>query len=195
MSRMHIVGGEWKGRAIESPDGRGVARPTTERTREAIASMVLSAFALDLSDVTVLDAFAGSGAIGLELLSRGAKSCTFVDRDRQMAARVRRNVQTLGASDRSHVLVGDAQKLVERGVAGAPFSLVVLDPPYAMEASWVAQLVERLFASGQLVPGAYVLYERAEKAAALSLSCATVIKEKTRGITGVTLYRMEDALE
>ena len=79
---MRIVGGKWRGHPLEAPEGRDVTRPTTDRTRESIASMVLSAFGLDLSDVSLLDAFAGSGAIGLELLSRGAASATFVDRDR-----------------------------------------------------------------------------------------------------------------
>ena len=69
---MRIVGGKWRGRQIEAPDGRDVTRPTTDRTREQIASMILSAAGLDLSGTSVLDAFAGSGAMGLELLSRGA---------------------------------------------------------------------------------------------------------------------------
>ena len=80
---MRIVGGIWRGRALAAPEGRDVTRPTTDRTREQMASMVLSAFDLDLSDVRILDAFAGSGAIGLELLSRGAAHCTFVDADRK----------------------------------------------------------------------------------------------------------------
>ena len=68
---MRIVGGKWRGRRIEAPEGRGVTRPTTDRMRESIASMILSARGLDLSGESVLDAFAGSGAMGLELLSRG----------------------------------------------------------------------------------------------------------------------------
>ena len=71
---MRIVGGKWKGRSIEAPQGRDVTRPTTDRAREQIASMVLSARGLDLSGDLVLDAFAGSGAMGLELFSRGCHS-------------------------------------------------------------------------------------------------------------------------
>ena len=67
---MRIVGGKWKGRAIEAPDGKGTTRPTTDRTREAIASSILASRGLDLSESRVLDAFAGSGAMGFELLSR-----------------------------------------------------------------------------------------------------------------------------
>ena len=67
---MRIIGGEWRGRKIEEPRGRDVTRPTTDRVREACASMVMSAFDFDLDEVRVLDAFGGSGALGLEMLSR-----------------------------------------------------------------------------------------------------------------------------
>lgn len=122
---MRIVGGMWRGRPLEAPDGRDVTRPTTDRTREQMASMVLSAFDLDLSDVRILDAFAGSGAIGLELLSRGAAHCTFVDADRKAVARIKRNVSSLGASRAQYdVMGGDVAKLVSRGrLPAAPFSL------------------------------------------------------------------------
>ena len=73
---MRIIGGEWRGRKIEEPRGRDVTRPTTDRVREACASMVMSAFDFDLEEVRVLDAFGGSGALGLEMLSRGARSLT-----------------------------------------------------------------------------------------------------------------------
>ena len=108
---MRIVGGKWRGRRIEAPEGRGVTRPTTDRMRESIASMILSARGLDLSGESVLDAFAGSGAMGLELLSRGAAHATFVDRDRGAVARLRRSAQTLGAqSSELHALAGDVER-------------------------------------------------------------------------------------
>ena len=69
---MRIVGGKWRGLSVEAPEGRGTTRPTTDRNRERFASMILSAAGLDLSGVEVLDAFAGSGAMGFELVSRGA---------------------------------------------------------------------------------------------------------------------------
>ena len=79
---MRIVGGKWRGRSIQPPKGYALTRPTAERTREAIASSILAAFGLNLENASVLDAFAGSGAMGLELLSRGAAHATFVDQDR-----------------------------------------------------------------------------------------------------------------
>ena len=186
----------WRGRPIEAPDGRDVTRPTTDRTRESMASMVLSAFGLDLGGVSVLDAFGGSGAIGFELLSRGAAGCTFVDRDRGAVARIRRNARALGAGASARVLSGDVFKLAERGaIAGAPFSLLVLDPPYAVGAREVERLVEALNASGMLAGGAVVLYEHASKEPGILPAGASVIKEKSHGITTVQLLRMGDAHE
>ncbi|WP_077598736.1 RsmD family RNA methyltransferase [Olsenella urininfantis] len=189
---MRIVGGSWRGRAIEAPEGRDVTRPTTDRTREAMASMVLSAFGLDLSGVRILDAFAGSGAIGLELLSRGASSCCFVDRDRQSAGRVRRNARALGAEGLCSVLTGDVMRLAGGRLPGGPFSLVVLDPPYALGAGQVSALVETLASSGQLEPSALVLYEHDRKSPGLGLPAARLVKEKSRAATAVSLYRMGD---
>ena len=83
---MRVIGGRWRGRHLDAPEGRGVTRPTTDRVREAMASMVLAACGLSLTSVHVLDAFAGSGGLGIELLSRGAASATFVEMNRKSAA-------------------------------------------------------------------------------------------------------------
>ncbi|WP_246824708.1 16S rRNA (guanine(966)-N(2))-methyltransferase RsmD [Olsenella sp. HMSC062G07] len=193
MGRMRIVGGSWRGRALEAPEGRAT-RPTTDRLRESLASMVLAAFDLDLSDVRVLDAFAGSGALGLELLSRGAACCTFVERDRRVAQVVRRNCRELGAGSRARLVVGDVFAAAARGpLPGAPFSLVVLDPPYALAAERVATLVSDLRDASSLSAGALVLYERGKDAAGLALPGLTVVKHRERGITAVTLLEMGDA--
>ena len=188
---MRIVGGRWRGRALSAPEGRGT-RPTTDRTRESMASMVLSAIDLDLGEVRVLDAFAGSGAIGFELLSRGALSCTFVERDRRAAQAVKANAQALGAGRSALVQVGDVLALARRAsLPGGPFALVVLDPPYAMEAQVVSDLVRDLGEGGLLAPGALVLYERASNAPDLELEGATLVKAKSRGTTAVTLLRVD----
>ena len=188
---MRIVGGIWRGRPLNAPEGRGT-RPTTDRTRESIASMILSAFDLDLSEVDVLDAFAGSGAIGFELLSRGARSCTFVERDRRASAIVRDNAKSLGASPtQARVQVGDVCSLANRGaVQGGPFSLVALDPPYAMSARDVSKLVSDLRDNGQLTADAHILYEHASGADELEVAETHVVKSKSRGTTAVTLLQM-----
>ena len=191
---MRIVGGRWRGKPLVAPEGRGT-RPTTDRTRESMASMVLSAFDLDLTDVSVLDAFAGSGALGLEMLSRGALSCTFVERDRRAAEVVKRNIKSVGASSaEARLTVGDVFRLAERGtLAGGPFGLVLLDPPYATEASLVAQLVDDLARAGLLADDALVLYERASDAPGLDLVGATLVRTKSRGTTATDLMRLGES--
>lgn len=186
---MRVVGGKWGGVPLESPEGRGVTRPTTDRNREAMASMILSARGLNLEGSSVLDAFAGSGAMGIELLSRGAARCTFIDQNARAAARVRRNLAKVGAEkDAYAVLRGDACQLAERGrIAGAPFDVVFLDPPYALLAGVVSAMLEHLVAQGALRPGATVVYERSAQAPGLDVPGLTPVRTKRYGITCVDL--------
>ena len=189
---MRIVGGKWCGRRVEAPSGRDVTRPTTDRVRESMSSMVMSACGLDLSGVAVLDAFAGSGAIGLELLSRGAERATLVDTDRKTGALLRRNVESVGAGRQARVMTGDVFRLASRGrLAGAPFGIVALDPPYATEASRVSALVDDLMDAGLLTDGALVLYERASGRPCLEPTHPfEVVKQKRYGTTCVDLLRV-----
>ncbi len=187
---MRIVGGKWKGLAVEAPEGRGTTRPTTDRNRERIASMILSAAGLDLTGTRVLDAFAGSGAMGFELVSRGAASATFVDLDRRAVARIRRTAERSLRADASEwrALAGDACSLAEQGrIPGGPFGVVFLDPPYAVEASRVAALVRALAARGALERGAIVVYERSAKSPGIGGAGLELAKSKSQGITAVDL--------
>ena len=187
---MRIVGGKWKGLAVEAPEGRGTTRPTTDRNRERIASMILSAAGLDLTGTRVLDAFAGSGAMGFELVSRGAASATFVDLDRRAVARIRRTAELSLRADASEwrALAGDACSLAEQGrIPGGPFGVVFLDPPYAVEASRVAALVRALAARGALERGAIVVYERSAKSPGIEGAGLELAKSKSQGITAVDL--------
>ncbi len=119
---MRIIGGEWRGRKIEEPRGRDVTRPTTDRVREACASMVMSAFDFDLDEVRVLDAFGGSGALGIEMLSRGAHSLTTFEIDRNAARLITKNIESL-CRDRSRwrVVTGDVLASLARSRAGWSF--------------------------------------------------------------------------
>ncbi|MBR3157983.1 MAG: 16S rRNA (guanine(966)-N(2))-methyltransferase RsmD [Atopobiaceae bacterium] len=190
---MRIVGGTWRNRTIEAPAGRGT-RPTTDRMRETIASMILSAKGLDLSGTAVLDAFAGSGGVGLELLSRGAASCTFCERDRRAAALVRENCKRLGADSATwRVECGDVTKIVARGLWGAPFGLVFLDPPYAMDAEKVADLVRTLVRTGQLAPDCLVMYERSERGAKLPLEEARELRSRSMAASCIDLLEIGGA--
>lgn len=194
---MRIVGGRWKGRTLAAPAGRATTRPTADMTRERIASMALSAYGLDLSGVAVLDAFAGSGALGLELLSRGAASCTFIDRDRAAIAAVKRNIASLGVrATEVQVVRGDALASPSgRTWLFAPFSLVVLDPPYALSAGRVSSFAESLARDGLLADGARIIYEHASGSP--GLGGPHIIERRSRkcGIAEVSLYRMGDGDE
>ena len=120
---MRVVAGELRGRRIAAPPGLDT-RPTTDKVREAVFNALGS---LDLvRDATVADLFAGSGALGIEALSRGAAHCTFVERDRTALRTLRDNVADLGLDDRSRIVAGDALVMV-RGLA---VDIALADPPY-----------------------------------------------------------------
>lgn len=123
---MRIVAGRHRSRRLTVPAGRDV-RPTSDRAREAVFASLA-----DVSGARVLDLFAGSGALGLEALSRGAASCLFVERDRAALAAVRANVAALGEETAATVRRGSATTVLRELVAaGERFDLVLLDPPYA----------------------------------------------------------------
>ena len=129
---MRVVAGELRGRRIDAPPGTDT-RPTTDKVREATFNALGS---LDLvRDALVIDLYAGSGALGIEALSRGAEHCTFVERDRAALRTLRDNLATLGLEDRSKVVPGDA--LVR--ARGLPADLVLADPPSGFD-DWVGLL-------------------------------------------------------
>jgi len=132
---MRITGGEWRGRRLAAPDDPRV-RPTGERVREALMSIV----APDLPGAQVVDLFAGSGALGLEALSRGARHVTFVEIGRASLAALAANLTALGAGDRAEVRRVDAARFVERLGPGA-FDLALADPPWTID--YAAPLVAR----------------------------------------------------
>ncbi len=154
---MRIIAGEYRGRRLEAPKGQGT-RPTTDRVRESLMSALNSARG-GFEDARVLDAFAGSGALACEALSRGAASAVLCERDRDAAATIERNLRTLGLSRETARLVrGDVMRRPP-AAPGAPFDLVFLDPPYATAPSDVFALIGRLDDTGSLAPDAIVSYE------------------------------------
>jgi 16S rRNA (guanine966-N2)-methyltransferase len=128
---VRVVAGELRGRRIQGPPDER-ARPTSDRVRQAIFNALDSRGAVE--GATVLDLFAGTGALGIEALSRGATHVTFVERDRTMAGILRANLDALGLLGRSTVRVQPAQRLLAEARDG-PFDLALLDPPYAF-AGW-----------------------------------------------------------
>jgi 16S rRNA (guanine966-N2)-methyltransferase len=123
---MRVVAGELRGRRIVAP-AAGATRPTTDKVREAVFNALAS---LDvIVGAEVLDLYAGSGALGIEALSRGAEHCTFVERDREAVRAIRHNLAALRLGDRGRVVVADARV----AAAGIDADLAFADPPYGFD--------------------------------------------------------------
>ena len=164
---MRIVAGEYRGRALVAPKGQST-RPTADRTRQALFNVLEhAAWSPGPDGARTLDLFAGSGALGLEALSRGAAFCLFVDSDPAAAAAIGDNVTTLKLADRCAVRRNDATRLSPRGAGEAPFDLVFLDPPYAR--GLIEPTLAALLAGGWLAPEAMVVVERGEGEPALAV--------------------------
>lgn len=191
---MRVISGEWRGRKLAEPQGREVTRPTTDRVREACVSMAESALEGGIAGSRVLDAFAGSGALGIEMLSRGAAFSAFFDIDRGAAALVRKNLETVRCGrERYRVTCGDVLAHAARGrVQGAPFDLVFIDAPYALGAEPACALLDSLRTQGLLAPGALALIEHAASDAGARPAGFRVVREKRYGITAVDLLQVDD---
>ena len=150
---MRIIAGEWRGRRLRVPPGTAT-RPTADRVRETLFSMLASRLG-SFEDLRVADLFAGSGALGLEALSRGAAFATFVENDAKAAAAIRANATELGALDRVQILGGSALALPR----SEPFDLVFADPPYATGSGTAA--VRAVADAGWLAPGGWMAVETA----------------------------------
>lgn len=150
---MRIIAGGWRGRTLATPKG-DMTRPTADRTREALFSMLVSRLG-SFEDLRVADLFAGSGALGLEALSRGAAHCTFVEQDGAALDALRKNVEKLEAS--ATILAKSATAL---GSATCQFDLVLMDPPYGTGAGCVA--LEKLHRLGWIGPATLISIETAK---------------------------------
>jgi 16S rRNA (guanine966-N2)-methyltransferase len=148
---MRIIAGEWRGRPIEAPPGVAT-RPTADRVRETLFSMLTSRLG-SYEELRIADLFAGSGALGLEALSRGAASATFVDNDPLAARILKRNAEKLGANDRVRILGRSALALPRSD----PFDLIFADPPYAPGAG--TAVVQAVTTADWLAPGGWMSIE------------------------------------
>ena len=149
---MRIIAGEWRGRKLTAPPG-DITRPTADRTRETLFNMLASRLG-SFEELSIVDLFAGSGAIGLEALSRGAAHCLFVEQDPAAVKAIRSNISALDAAARSTVSAGSVMSL---GPAKAPHDLILLDPPYATGAGQVA--LDRLLRLGWIGPATWIALE------------------------------------
>lgn len=183
---MRIIGGSRRGlKLAELGEGDQAAhlRPTSDRVREAIFNLLINAHGNPVAGARVLDLFAGTGALGLEALSRGASAVTFVDDGAKALALIRANIAKMRAEGETRVLRQDARKLGAN--AGAGYGLVFLDPPYGKGLGEVA-LVAAL-AGGWLSPGAMVVWE--EGAAPSVPEGFVSVDQRKYGETVVTLVR------
>ncbi len=128
---MRIVAGQFKGHALATPTGEGI-RPTSDRLRESIFNIIEHGYGVDLEGLRVLDLFAGTGAMGIEALSRGAAFALFVDEGAQARSLIRENVTELGLAGKTRLFRRDATRMGDAG-ANAPFSVIFCDPPYNRE--------------------------------------------------------------
>ncbi|MBK8481908.1 MAG: 16S rRNA (guanine(966)-N(2))-methyltransferase RsmD [Proteobacteria bacterium] len=184
---MRIVAGQARGRRLLAPPGRAT-RPTADRVREAIFSMVSAR--LELEGVRVLDLYAGSGALGLEALSRGASHCTFIEREASCAEVIAKNAAALGLGARAALLTTTVEAGLPRlGAEPQRFALVLTDPPYRDD-PWPP--LAALVALGLLDPAALIVVEH-DLRRELPASAGGLRRLLTRGYgkTGVSLLALE----
>jgi 16S rRNA (guanine966-N2)-methyltransferase len=179
---MRIIAGEWRSRQLQAPRG-DATRPTGDRTRETLFAMLTSRLG-SFEELTVADLFAGSGALGLEALSRGAASCLFVEQEPAAIRALRTNIANLRAQQQCEVRAGSVMQL---GPAKAPYDLVLLDPPYHSGAGAVA--LDRLVRLGWIGAATWIALETAhdEKVAVKRLEMET---ERKVGKARLTLLRL-----
>src|SRR2546423_3456173 len=157
---MRIVGGRLRGRALAAPKSQAI-RPTADRLRESLFNILIHAYGDPITGARVLDLFAGTGALGMEALSRGAAFALFVDDGAEARALLRQNVEALGLAAIARIFRRDATKL---GAAHPvePFSLVFLDPPYRQ--GLAEKALASALAGGWLTPDALIVVEEAAAA-------------------------------
>lgn len=178
---MRVIAGRFGGRRLQAPQGRLTTRPTSDRVREALFSMLGG-----LDGTVVLDLFAGTGALGIEALSRGAERVVFVERDAAAVGVLMANLRELGlAAPEAEVRVGDALAALRtaRSVSET-YDLVFVDPPYRQAAEWSGQLTALLPAL--LAPGARVVVESDRRSPAeLRMG---VVRQRRYGDTTITIH-------
>lgn len=172
---MRIVGGSHKGRRLAAPSGRDT-RPTADRAREALFNILAHSPLVELDGALVVDAFAGSGALGLEALSRGAAHAWFLERHAPALAALAANVADLGEGARATIVRGDATRPPQ---AAQPCALALLDAPYERDLS--APCLSALAAKGWLAPQALAVVEVAAREAFVAPDGFAMMDERTYG--------------
>lgn len=187
---MRVIAGEFKGRRLSTPKGRDI-RPTADRVREAVFNII----GPRVHGAVVLDLFAGTGALGIEALSRGAIAATFVDTSREALGVIRRNIEICALKARTHVISCDVYRsLGALGNHNPPFDLVFADPPY--HCGYLIPAMENLHASGCLSESALIVVEHDPREPVVAQQSHFQVTDARRyGATAVTfLVYSKDAL-
>jgi 16S rRNA (guanine966-N2)-methyltransferase len=178
---MRVIAGEWRGRKLVAPAGE-TTRPTADRTRETLFSMLMSRLG-SFEGLKVADLFAGSGALGIEALSRGAESCLFAEQDAAAIRALRTNLANLQATPRADVR---AASVLTLGPSSAPLDLILLDPPYGTGAGAVA--LEKLSRLGWIGPATWISLETGVKEQA-NVKGLEIESERKVGKARISLLR------
>jgi 16S rRNA (guanine(966)-N(2))-methyltransferase RsmD len=184
---MRITGGTLRSRALRAPRGEAT-RPTSDRVREALFGILGSAGRLD--GARVLDLYAGTGALALEALSRGAAQATLVESSRDALAAVRANVEALGVDDRARVVAADVRGAARRLARAGPFDLVLADPPWALvDTGEAPRAIAGIVRAGALGPDALVVLEHAARSTPPEIDCLARGESRHYGDTALTFYK------
>jgi 16S rRNA (guanine966-N2)-methyltransferase len=186
---MRIVAGKFKGRPIRTPEGRAT-RPTSDRARESIFNVLAhAAWAPNLEGRRIIDAFAGSGALGLEAMSRGGEFCLFVETDASARGCIRDNVEAFQLFGATRIHRRSATDLGPKPAGlGKPFDLVLMDPPYGH--NLVPAALEQLRKGAWITADALVVAETGSDEAALEAPGWEVLDERTYGAARVSFLRL-----
>lgn len=193
---MRITGGTFRSRALRAPRG-SATRPTSDRVREALFGILGSAGVVDGSSSgsrpRVLDLYAGTGALGLEALSRGAAEATFVESGREALAALRANIAALGLQGQTQVIAADAGAAAARAAIAkaGPFDLVLADPPWALvDAGDASKALAALVGAGALSPGAWVVLEHASRSEDPAVEGLLRTQSRRYGDTTLAFYKI-----
>ena len=176
---MRIIAGEFKGRRLKAPAWDGL-RPTSDKLRETLFNII----APRVADARVLDVFAGTGAVGLESLSRGAAQAVFIEHDRRAAALIADNAALCGARNRCVIIRDRAEHALQHHIPAGPFDVVVMDPPYDFEP--LASVVE--LALPQLAPGGLLILEHAFRRPLPPVAGGVVTRTVRSGDSALTMF-------
>src|SRR5271167_4881033 len=187
---MRIAAGRHRGRRLLAPPGETV-RPTSDRARQALFNILshgqLAAEGVPFAGAAVLDAFAGTGALGLEALSRGAAEAVFIERDPEAVSVLRRNVALLGESDRVEIVPGDATRPIR---AGLQCAVAFVDPPY--RSGLAAAALEALDRAGWLASGALAVVELSAREELVPPAAFTFLDERVYGAARLVFLRRKN---